>query len=76
MKDNELIRYESGLIKRVGNAISITNKLLLVVEQELIPYRKNDKWGFCTVDKTIVIDCVYDDAYRFSEGLAIVSIRI
>ena len=28
MKNNELIKYEGGLIKRVSNAISVTNKLL------------------------------------------------
>ena len=27
MENNELIKYEGGLIKRVGNAISVTNKL-------------------------------------------------
>jgi hypothetical protein len=30
--------------------------------QELIPYRKGDKWGFCTPDKKIVISPKYDDA--------------
>jgi len=38
--------------------------------QELIPYRKGDKWGFCTPDKKIVITPKYDDARRFIEGLA------
>ncbi len=28
MEGNELIRFEAGLVKRVGNVISITNKLL------------------------------------------------
>lgn len=28
MENNELIKYEGGLVKRVGNAINITNKLL------------------------------------------------
>lgn len=28
MKNNELVKYEGGLLKRVGNAISVTNKLL------------------------------------------------
>ena len=36
----------------------------------LIPYRKGDKWGFCTKDKKIVIPCTYDDARRFYDGLA------
>ena len=67
MKDSELIQYEGGLVKRVGNAISITSKLLSVVEPRLIPYRKDDKWGFCVADKTIVIDCIYDYTYNFEE---------
>ena len=70
MKNNQLIKHDGGLIKRVGNAISVTNKLLALVEPQLIPYRKKDKWGFCTPDKKIVIDCVYDEVERFKEGLA------
>ena len=27
-----------------------------VSEPQLIPYRKNDKWGFCTSENKIVID--------------------
>jgi len=39
--------------------------------QELIPYRKGDKWGYCTPDKKIVIAPKYDDGTRFfDEGLA------
>ena len=38
--------------------------------QELIPYRKGDKWGFCTPDKKIVITPKYDGAGGFIEGLA------
>ncbi len=26
----------------------------------LIPYRKGNKWGYCTPDKKIVIPCNYD----------------
>jgi hypothetical protein len=33
--------------------------------QELIPYRKGDKWGFCTRDKKIVITPEYDNAWKF-----------
>lgn len=70
MENNELIRYESGLIKRVSNAVNIANKLLALTEPELIPYRKKDKWGFCNADKRIVIECIYDNVGRFSNGLA------
>jgi len=48
------------------------NKLLTNIDPVLIPYRIKDKWGYCTPDKMIVIDCKYDDAYPFSEGLALV----
>ena len=41
---------------------------------ELIPYRKGNKWGFCTSDKEIKIECVYDHCWRFSEGLAAVAL--
>jgi len=41
-------------------------------EQFLIPYRKRDKWGFCDRNKKVVIPCIYEDAHRFSEGLAAV----
>lgn len=37
---------------------------------DLIPYRRVDKWGFCTQDKRIVIDCIYDYTCLFSEGCA------
>lgn len=76
MENNELIKYEAGLVKRVGNAISITDKLLLATtEPQLIPYRKGDKWGFCTPDKRIVIDCLYDWVYPFINGIAIVQLE-
>lgn len=75
MENNELIKHETGLIKRVGSAISVTNKLLALAELQLIPYRKKDKWGFCTPDKGIVIECVYDNVGRFSNGLARVEMK-
>lgn len=37
MGNNELIKYEGGLIKRVGNAISVTNKLLNVESDNVTP---------------------------------------
>ena len=43
--------------------------------QELIPYRKGDKWGFCTPDKKVVIQPKYDDALPFHEGLARVELN-
>jgi len=42
-----------------------------IIVQELIPYRKGDKWGFCAPDKKIVIAPKYDDVTSFfDEGLA------
>ena len=41
-----------------------------LIPYQLIPYRKGDKWGFCTPDKKVVIPPKYDDAYDFHEGLA------
>lgn len=73
MRDNNLIKYETALIKNIGKSISITNKLLALAEPKLIPYRKGNKWGFCTEDLKLVIDCDYDSADLFYENMAVVS---
>lgn len=41
MENNEIIKYEGGLIKRVSNLISVTNKLLAATEPQLNSYIKN-----------------------------------
>jgi len=41
----------------------------------LIPFRKGDKWGFCDVNKKLVIEAMYDEAEPFSEGLARVHLK-
>ena len=41
---------------------------------ELIPFRKDNKWGFCDKNKKIVIPLKYDAVYPFWEGLAAVNI--
>ncbi|MEP7229001.1 MAG: WG repeat-containing protein [Ginsengibacter sp.] len=74
MENNKLIKFEGGLIKRVGNAINVTNKLLAKTEPQLIPYRKKDKWGFCTTDKRIVIDCIFNRVQPFQDNLALIEI--
>ena len=66
----ELIKYKSGLIKSLENKISVTNKLLAIVKDELIPYRIKDKWGFCLKDKRIVIECQYQEVHFYFENLA------
>jgi WG containing repeat len=38
----------------------------------LIPYSKNNIWGFCNPKREIVIDCQYDGVSFFKNGLAIV----
>ena len=75
MQDNKLLKYEGGVVKKVSNAISIANKLLVINEPQLIPYRKKNNWGFCTPDKKIVIDCIFDDAYIYCEGFAKVKLN-
>jgi hypothetical protein len=66
-----LIKVENKIVK-VDSAIKIANKLLDVADglPDLIPYRKEDKWGFCDRKKKIIIDCIYERAYPFFNGLA------
>lgn len=72
-QNNSIVQYQpKGLLPRVTNSIEITNKILAKPEEKLIPYRKKDKWGFCTPEKKIVIDFVYDFASRFKNGFSIV----
>lgn len=71
MEGNNIIKYEGKLVQQVGNALSITNKLLSLFSLEFIPYRKGKKWGFCDRNKKIKIECKYDIVYPFSEGLAL-----
>lgn len=39
----------------------------------LIPYRKGDKWGFANKNKTIIIEPIYKYVSFFKEGFAIVN---
>jgi hypothetical protein len=71
MSSTEILPHNSG-IERVGSQLSVTNKLLQEIDPVLIPYRKGNKWGFCTPDKKIVIDCIYDETTPFVDGLALV----
>lgn len=75
MKDYKIVKYEGGLIKKISNQIEVTNKLLALSQPQLIPYRKKDKWGFCTPDKKIVIDCIFESVYPFNEGLGKVKLN-
>ncbi len=42
---------------------------------ELIPYLKNNHWGFVNQERSIVIPCMYQYVAPFSEGLAVVEIN-
>jgi hypothetical protein len=72
MEENNIVKYEGGIIKRISNQIGVTNKLLELSEPQLIPYRKGDRWGFCTTDKKVIIKPEYGNVSFFSNGLATV----
>lgn len=75
MDENKLIKYDDKQLQKVGNAITVTNKLLALVEQQLIPYRKGDKWGYCDENKNIVIECDFDEDQGinfFKNGISVV----
>ena len=43
---------------------------------KLYPFRNDNKWGFCDKNKKIIIPCIYDRTWPFSdEGLAIVALN-
>lgn len=54
---------------------TIKNAGLKQNSKQLIPYRNKDKWGFCTPNKEIVIDCEFDLVNRFTEGFAAIKIK-
>ena len=75
-KNKSLIPFQqSNQLAKVANSLEITNKILAKADEQLIPYRKKDKWGFCTRDKKIVIDCIYDKVKWFKEGVSAVQIN-
>ena len=75
MEENSIVKYECGVIKRIGNQIGVTNKLLELARPQLIPYyKKNEGWGFCSPDKTIIIEPKYGDVCFFSDDIACVSL--
>ena len=45
------------------------------MEPIFIPYRKNVLWGYCTYDKNIILECIYDGAYPFDDDLAIIKMN-
>src|SRR6266542_2968272 len=73
-ENNSIVKVNAGLA-RVNQQITATKKLLEKIDPVLIPYRKKDKWGFCTKDKEIVIDCIYEKVQQFKDGLAAVHLK-
>lgn len=64
-------------LRKMKNIIAIFLVALFTVIEanagnspKLIPYRKNDKWGYCTKNKKIVITPIYDDASFFDDNVA------
>lgn len=50
--------------------IAIANYL-----KRLIPYRNKKKWGFCTPDRKIAIDCNYQQVFDFHDEIAMVKLK-
>lgn len=42
---------------------------------KLIPFVKGKRWGFVNAQRDIVVPCMYDYVYPFSEGLALVELE-
>jgi hypothetical protein len=72
MENNSLAKYDRKQLQKVSDVIAVTYKLLTPLENQLIPYRKGDKWGFSTFDKIIVIECIYDWVQLFNDERSIV----
>lgn len=62
-------KFFTNALIAIDNFI-ISNQSFVIEDQQLIPYRKGDKWGFCTTDKKIVIDCKYEKVFPFIKGMA------
>jgi len=41
----------------------------------LIPYRKDEKWGYYKLYEKIIIDCIYDDANQFINNNALIKLN-
>jgi hypothetical protein len=42
---------------------------------DLIPFRVNEKWGFCDKNRNIKIPLIFDDARPYSEGIAAIRVN-
>lgn len=84
---NEIVKYNKGNIESISKIISITNKLIKnnsllhktnlgdiqIANDELVPFRKRSMWGYCTMNKTIVIDCKFHDTNLFKNNFAFIN---
>lgn len=83
LSKNPSIRYENQFLlsELTGYCDYLKRKALKNEKQEkrlkqqLIPYRKGDKWGFCSPSKDIVIEPIYDDAWEFINDLAMIELN-
>lgn len=74
MENNKIVKYKEELLKSIDKSIKITSKLLSLDNHQLIPYYVKYRWGFCSPNKTILIEPMYSQVYLFSEELACVEI--
>lgn len=63
-----------GILNNKGDTIIPFDyeQIKVAVATDLIPAKKNGKWGYINLRNETVIDFTYDEAYFFSEGLAAV----
>jgi hypothetical protein len=63
-----------GILNTKGDTVIPFNyeEIKVAKAADLIPAKKNGKWGYINLQNETVIDFTYDEAYFFSEGLAAV----
>ena len=65
-----------GLIDKNGNEViaPIYDELLFTSEKGIVKVKQNGKYGYVDINGYNITDIKYDDAYDFSDGMAIVNI--
>lgn len=74
MQEFNLIKTSSHELLKVGNFISLTNKMLELDNPQLIPFRKFNKWGFSDYAKNIIINCEFDSVRPFKSHITVVKL--
>lgn len=70
---SKLAKTDKEEVKRANNYLAYLSQLLPKTgDNQLIPYLKNGKYGFCTPDKEILVECIFEQAEPFSDGYALV----